>query len=253
VKSSPLKTHCPNGHALEGSNLILPKRGGRVCRICKSAATRRWLDAADEPEKLVRRRRFKQNRILARRAGDIRNGYTRAGIARAVTREHVEQMFEIVGENGLLKAAYPVIGEWKMKAFLFFNPKVNAAINKPRHPVSVIAAPAISLRNPAAAARIIDRINRAVSRGLQRDHRDDTISEMACAWLEGRLQEDDIEKRAGEFARSRFKSDHNKYGDLSLDVPIYVDGSATLMDRLSTETESGYWDLNMMASTGRRK
>jgi hypothetical protein len=60
-------------------------------------------------------------------------------------------------------------------------------------------------------------------------------------WLEGRLRANDIERRATEFVRARFKSDHNKHGDLSLDVPIYIDGSATLLDRLSTETGSNYW------------
>jgi hypothetical protein len=229
VKSSPPKTHCPIG------------RDAALARCCRRAR-KIGAAAAFQTKSNSRPPRWGHTQWLHA------SRHSQSGDARA-RRTNVE----IVRENGLLKAAYPVVGEWKMKAFLFFNPKVNAAINKPRHPVSVIAAPAISLRNPAAAARIIDRINRAVSRGLQWDHRDDTISDMACAWLEGRLQEDDIEKRAGEFARSRFKSDHNKYGDLSLDVPIYVDGSTTLMDRLSTETESGYWDLNMMASTGRRK
>jgi hypothetical protein len=181
--------------------------------------------------------------------------FNRSNIARTVTRDHAEQIFEAVRDTGLLKAAYPIIGYWKMKAFLFFNPKVNATIAKLRHRVkkNIITAPAISHYNPAEVERAIERINLAVPRHLQRDHRDDTVSDMTCAWLEGRLRDDDIERRAPEFVRGRFKSDNNKYGDLSLDVPIYLDSSSTLLDTLSTDSESGYWDPNMMASTGRRK
>jgi hypothetical protein len=147
-----------------------------------------------------------------------------------------------------------ISGHWRMEdeGISIFQSQGQCG-DQQRRPTSIIAAPVISLRNPATAARILDRINLAVSRGLQRDHRDDTISDMTCVWLEGRLREDDIEKRASNFARARFKSGHIKYGDLSLDVPIHVDGSATLLDRLSTETESGYWDPNVMASTGGRK
>jgi hypothetical protein len=152
---------------------------------------------------------------------------------------------------------YPIVGQWKMKAFLYFNPKVRAAINKLRDPKkqTIITAPAILHRDPARIENIIERINLAVPRYLQRDHRDDVASDMTYAWLEGRLRDEDIERCATEFVKARYETDHNKYGDRSLDVPIYVDGSATLLDKLSTETgSSGYWgDINMMASTGRRK
>ena len=40
---------------------------------------------------------------------------------------------------------------------------------------------------------------------------------------------------------------------VSLDARLYDDGNATLLDCLSTEAGTGYWDINMMASSGRRK
>lgn len=36
------KTHCPRGHAYEGPNLKLTKRGHRLCRTCQIEATRAW-------------------------------------------------------------------------------------------------------------------------------------------------------------------------------------------------------------------
>jgi hypothetical protein len=39
------KTHCPQGHPYSGSNLyILPKSGGRVCRICAKASQQRFYE-----------------------------------------------------------------------------------------------------------------------------------------------------------------------------------------------------------------
>lgn len=37
------KTHCPDGHPYRGSNLYVSPRGDRGCRICRQAATDRWL------------------------------------------------------------------------------------------------------------------------------------------------------------------------------------------------------------------
>lgn len=37
-----LKTHCPQGHEYRGENLRFTAQGGRVCKSCAVAATRRW-------------------------------------------------------------------------------------------------------------------------------------------------------------------------------------------------------------------
>lgn len=36
------KTHCPQGHPYLGRNLIINRRGSYLCRICQTAAQRRW-------------------------------------------------------------------------------------------------------------------------------------------------------------------------------------------------------------------
>ena len=251
----PPKTHCPNGHPFDGKNLVIDSRGSRVCRTCRREALRRWKRNHPEEHVTAHRLENKKRRIRLRKEGSHRHGFSRGNIAQTVTRDHAEQIFEAVRNNGVLRAAYPIIGYWRTKAFLFFNPKVRAALSKLRDPLkkNIITAPGILRHNSTKVARVIERINRAVPRHLTRDHRDDAISDMALAWLEGRLRDDDIERAAPKFVRDRFKLDHNKYGDLSLNVPIYVDGNVTLMDTLSTDSGAGYWDdINMMASTGHR-
>ena len=104
---------------------------------------------------------------------------------------------------------------------------------------AVIIAPA--LNSPAQVEGIIKRINQAVPRHLSKDHRDDTISDMTLAWLEGLLRTDDIERRTREFVSKRFKIDHNKWGNVSLDVPIYLDSRTTLLDTLASGS-AGLWD-----------
>jgi hypothetical protein len=54
-----------------------------------------------------------------------------------------------------------------------------------------------------------------------RDHRDDVIGEMALAVYEGRLEETDIERRVREFVNVGYRREHDQYGPLSLDVPIF--------------------------------
>jgi hypothetical protein len=142
-----------------------------------------------------------------------------------------------------LQFFYPKIRQQMAKIIQAQKTKMKAQIIKPAKPALV------RLVN----ADFVDRISAAVSRNLSRDHRDDVIADMVEAILTGNLKHEDIARRAGEFVAVRFKSDHDRYGDLSLDIPVYVDGSATLLDRLSTEARAGYWDMNMMVSAGRQK
>ncbi|MCP5385974.1 MAG: hypothetical protein H6916_04050 [Novosphingobium sp.] len=43
IPEGPVKdrTHCPQGHAYAGDNLIIAKSGAKVCRICKRASDAR--------------------------------------------------------------------------------------------------------------------------------------------------------------------------------------------------------------------
>jgi hypothetical protein len=98
-----------------------------------------------------------------------------------------------------------------------------------------VLAPAAVLRFPVGS--LLDRINTAVPRHLARDHRDDVIGEMALAVYEGRLDETDISRRVREFVNAGYRRDHDTYGPLSLDVPIFADSATTLGETITT----GLW------------
>ena len=92
-----------------------------------------------------------------------------------------------------------------------------------------------ALRFPIGS--LLDRINAVVPRHLARDHRDDVIGETALAVYEGRLQECDLDRRVREFVNAGYRREHDNHGPLSLDVPLFDDGTITLGDRITT----GLW------------
>jgi hypothetical protein len=241
------KTHCPSGHALEGDNLRINTRGHRICVTCAKAQLKVYREANAEKRRVTTRRCHRE----ARRRGDRRYGISRGHIENKITRDQVEKVFEAVRETGLIKGAYPVLGRSKTRALLFFKPKVRAAVErikarfaKQQRAITItnlIEAPAIAARCPANTERVMQRIAVAMPGYLQRDLRDDVVADMVLAWWSGQLNERDIERRAAEFERVRFKSDHNRYGDLSLDVPLWIDTNTTLLDTLASGT-SGLWD-----------
>lgn len=224
------KTHCKVGHPLSGDNMRLDTNGARVCRTCKSAFDLAWRQENPDRVRATRRKHC----IADRRAGITRLGFRKQRVEKIVTRDLLEKAFEVVRETGMLKSAFDIVPVFAMKAFWYFNPKVHVVMRKLRLEAKrpIIAAPAIALRDPAVVARVMERIDIAVPRYLQRDHRDDVISDMTTAWLERRLRADDVEARTKEFVNARFKSDHNKWGDISLDVPLSIDGTVTLGDIL---------------------
>jgi hypothetical protein len=75
---------------------------------------------------------------------------------------------------------------------------------------------------------------------------------MALEVVEGKLRIKDIRKRVREYVTGQYPQ-FSKYGPRSLDARLFADGTTTLLDRLSTEAGTDYGDINMMASTGRRK
>ena len=100
---------------------------------------------------------------------------------------------------------------------------------------------------------ILAEIEAAVSRYLAPDHRADVIQNMCVAITERRLRRADIPAAASSFVNAEFRLHHDGYKFTSLDAPIFSDSATTLLERLTTEADSGYWDLNFMASSGRRK
>jgi hypothetical protein len=73
---------------------------------------------------------------------------------------------------------------------------------------------------------------------LPKDHRDDAIQNMWLDALQGKLRRSEIAARAHEYVRAEYRSNHNTWGDRSLDVPIYLDSNTTLLDTLTR----GLWD-----------
>jgi hypothetical protein len=87
----------------------------------------------------------------------------------------------------------------------------------------------------------MDAIRAAIPRHLPPDLRDDAIQNIWMAVLEGRLKRSEIRVRAHEFGRAEYKSSHNPWGPRSLDVPLWIDSNATLLDTLASGS-SGLWD-----------
>jgi hypothetical protein len=67
-------------------------------------------------------------------------------------------------------------------------------------------------------------------RDTSRDHRDEVIAEMALAFYDGSLAECDIEKRAREYGNRIYRQNHNQFGSLSLDVPLFHDSDLRRID-----------------------
>jgi hypothetical protein len=99
----------------------------------------------------------------------------------------------------------------------------------------------ITTANPSivrASNDIMDVISAAVPRHLPRDLRDDAIQNIWMAVLEGRLKRSEIATRAHKFVRAEYQNNHNAWGPRSLDVPICLDSSTTLIETVT----SGLWD-----------
>jgi hypothetical protein len=112
-----------------------------------------------------------------------------------------------------------------------------------------------ALRAPSIAGRgadIFAMIRAEVPTYLPAQIRDDVIGTMALEVVEGKLRGIDVRRRVGEYITKQYRL-YSKYGPQSLDATLSADGSTTLLDMHSTDAQTGYWDPNMMASTGRRR
>jgi hypothetical protein len=231
---------CRQGHVVEGDNARVNSRGSVICIAC--ARAQRKACTARDPEKS--KRIIRESRRRARAIGKLSNGYYQGNIERSVTRAQVAQVLEMVRERGTIAGAFPILGENKTKALLFFQPKLRAAIDKikagfAKRKSLVTAAPAVARiyarRSPASAQRVMQLIGSAIPSWVARDHRDDVAADMLEAWWSGRLPERDIASTAKLFINSRFRADHNKWGTVSLDVPLSEDTTTTLGDILPAD------------------
>jgi hypothetical protein len=237
---------CKHGHPLVESNH--DKNG--ACKTCRNvyrkahrkqqaAAARKW--GKLNPEKLRAQRRCQNQR--RRQRGKIRYGHTKNVLVN-VGEERMRQAFGIARETGSIQGVYELLKKHRWRAIRNYFPKVGKQMDKiitdtkaaRRCKIILPARPAI-IR--AISMDLVGRISASVSVCLSRDHRDDVIGDIVEAVLSGRLKPGDIEKEATKFVRARFRTDHNKFGDLSLDVPLWTDGETRLIDVIPEE--QGLW------------
>jgi hypothetical protein len=223
------KTHCRNGHPFAGDNLyISPDRKERRCMTCM---------------------RF--------------NGK----FGRRVSEDQARKTIEALKQGALLTeicrtgAPSYVVTQRALQIFRRKNPKFDHLVAK------LAGVSQVKRRDEAKSSRLYIRsvpitasagadffqiARNAVPASLPRQVREDAIGSMALDLAEGKLQPGDIRRRVQEYITAQFRL-FSKFGPRSLDAPLSADGSATLMDVLSTDSGGGYWDLNMLASTGRQK
>jgi hypothetical protein len=222
------RTHCRFGHLFSGDNLFLTPEGWRRCQICieKSHAENRKM-SEQQARKVVEA---------------LHEGKTIADITKGGRPSYILNHRALL----LFRQKHP-----KFERLVVRLSTKNAKV----HHEQASARRAQILRVPAIAehgADIFMLIRSAVPATLPVQIRDDVIGAMALEIVEGKLRPADIRRRVREYVSAQFRQ-FSKYGRVSLDARLFEDGNATLLDRLSTDVDTGYWDINMMATTGRRK
>jgi hypothetical protein len=86
------------------------------------------------------------------------------------------------------------------------------------------------------AEQALAEIHRSVPSTLPYAHRQDVISSMALAYVEGRLRFSEIPIRVREFVSGQWRQFSN-YGPVSLDRPLFEDSGLTLGDTVTR----GFW------------
>lgn len=223
-------THCKHGHPLSGDNLYLYENQGRTDRKCLTC-NKRLAETG---------RRMSEDQ--ARRVVDALNeGRTIAQITKT-------------GPSYVLNNTALLLFRRKNPKFDRFVVRLSTA-NAKVHLAEAGARRAQVHRAPSIAQHGVDiflLIRSAVPATLPAQVRDDVIGAIALAVVEGKLHPTDIRRRVREYVTAQFRQ-FSKYGPASLDARLSSDGNVTLLDRLSTDVGTGYWDMNMMASSGHQK
>jgi hypothetical protein len=221
-------THCKHGHPFAGKNLyISPDGKERRCWTC-----------------------MKQNGNFGRRMSEdqARKVVEALNEGKTIANVTASGPSYILSHRALLlfRQKHPKFERLVLRLSTA-NAKVHHAEAAARR-TQVLRAPAID----AHGADIFMLIRSAVPANPPAQIRDDVIGAMALEIVEGKLRPTDIRRCVREYVAVQYRQ-FSKFGRVSLDARLFEDGNATLLDRLSTEAGTGYWDINMMASTGRRK
>jgi len=222
-------THCKHGHPLSGDNLYLYSNQGRTDRKCLTC-NKRLAEAG--------------RRVSEQQARQVVNALNEGRTLRQITKSGPSYILNATALL-LFRKKHP-----KFDRFTVLRSKANAIV----HHAEAHARRAQAFRAPSIAEHGVDiflLIRSAVPATLPAQIRDDVIGAMALAVVEGKLRPTDISRRVREYVTAQFRQ-FSKYGPASLDARLSGDGNATLLDRLSSDVGTGYWDPNMMASSGRR-
>jgi hypothetical protein len=209
---------CRQGHAILGDNIKINWKGGVVrCRRC-----------ATEAHKRMRQRGTLRPATIARIKEEVHNGATLSVLSGASKSSkgctiHVKRLRLWCEANP--KEGRPL---WKL---ILKNGQAAIERNRVKN---IVASPSII----RAADDIMDLIEAAVPRHLQKDHRDDVIQNIWLDVLQRKFSHHEIAARASGYVRAEYKANHNAWGDRSLDVPIYLDSNTTLLDTLTR----GLWN-----------
>lgn len=225
----PKINFCTRGHAIVGENIYVASDCVR-CRACLRLKDK----SPNLGEKVVRAvlNGLEEGKLLTTLSGWVKDKYVGGKIVD-------------VARLRRFCAANPVLGK-RINALAEKN-RV-AALQQRRERKRLFAAPVLMRNNGTEAFEAIHRATVNVWEG----ERDDVMSLMFVALAEGRLQLADATDRVGDFVKvHRYRP--RVFGDSSLDKPVSHDSNTTLLDTLSVVSDSGYWDMNMMASAGRRK
>lgn len=262
------RTICMKGlHALTGANVYVSPRGYKMCRACRKAARPppllpigprtasnnfpRIKYCSNGHAVIGNNIKFRTDAIVCRRcSNDAHNKAQASGLIRPALLERIRCAIEedgfglnaLEGRVGGRKVGPRIIRVVRFRnwAQRHAKPLLKQAIanGAKRYEAarlrSIVTSPAII----RATDDIMDEIEAAVPRYLSKDLRDDTIQNIWLAVIERRLKRSEITSRAHKFVRAEYNINHDKYGPRSLDVPIYLDGSTTLLDTLTR----GLWD-----------
>jgi hypothetical protein len=222
-------THCKHGHPLSGDNLYLYVSHGRHERKCLRCNKRLAEFGRRMSEEQARRV------VEALKGGKTIAEITKTGPSYVLNNRALL----------LFRQKHP-----KFDRFVVRQSTANAKV----HLAEAGARRAQVHRAPSIADHGVDifmLIRSAVPATLPAQIRDDVIGAMALEIVEGKLRPTDIRRRVREYVTLQFRQ-FSKYSRVSLDARLYDEGNVTLLDRLSTDAATVYWDFNMMASTGRR-
>lgn len=222
-EANSLKTHCRRGHLLAGDNLY-QRHGTRECKACRSLASKRS-HARMPDEQAVRKM------LEAAHSGLTLKNVCEGRVGR--TRTYRNDLFVMHRPQlNTLAATVPALGNRLMRMFRQneMAARVQGGFSRRK-----VAAPSII----RATGDIMDAIQAAVPRHLPKDHRDDAIQNIWVDVLQGKFPRTEIAERAPAYVSAEYRTNHNKWGHRSLDVPIWTDSATTLLDTLSTE--QGLW------------